>query len=83
MVYSNLNAVLFRKIGPLYLTSYWSNIFFLVWRQMKHLQEDVEKEKGGILEGGGSKKQRKGRKQKISCGHDVSSNDHPGISANS
>lgn len=49
---------------------------------MKHLQEDVEKEKGGILEGGGSKKQRKGRKQKISCGHDVSSNDHPGISAN-
>lgn len=50
---------------------------------MEHLQEDVEKEKGGILEGGGSKKQRKGRKQKISCGHDVSSNDHPGISANS
>lgn len=49
---------------------------------MKHLQEDVEKEKGGILEGGGSKKQRNGRKQKISCGHDVSSNDHPGISAN-
>jgi len=49
---------------------------------MKHLQEDVGKEKGGILEGGGSKKQRKGRKQKISCGHDVSSNDHPGISAN-
>ncbi|WJX86620.1 hypothetical protein P8452_68906 [Trifolium repens] len=48
----------------------------------KHLQEDVEKEKGGIQEGRGSSRQRKGRKQKTSHGHDVSSSDHHGISAN-
>ncbi|KAI5422303.1 uncharacterized protein LOC127076226 isoform X1 [Lathyrus oleraceus] len=50
---------------------------------VKRHQEDVaEKEKGGIQERGGSNRQRKGRKQKISYGHDVSSNDNHGISAN-
>nr|XP_012574112.2 LOW QUALITY PROTEIN: uncharacterized protein LOC101509142 [Cicer arietinum] len=50
---------------------------------VKRLQEVVMKENEGILEGGGShRKERKGRKQKISYGHDVSSNDHHGISTN-
>ncbi|CAI8607840.1 unnamed protein product [Vicia faba] len=50
---------------------------------VKRLQEDVEeKVKGGIQEGGGSNRQRTGRKQKISYGHDVSSNDNNAISAN-
>ncbi|CAK8560495.1 unnamed protein product [Lathyrus sativus] len=50
---------------------------------VKRRQRDVaEKEKGGIREGGGSNRQRKDRKQNISYGHDVSSNDNHGISAN-
>ncbi|XP_058743767.1 uncharacterized protein LOC131616455 isoform X1 [Vicia villosa] len=47
----------------------------------RHQEDAVEKEKGGIQGGGGSNRQR-GRKQKISYGHDVSSNDNHGISAN-
>nr|AFK42830.1 unknown [Lotus japonicus] len=47
----------------------------------QHLQ-GIKKENVGIPEGGGSSRHRNGRKQKISRGHDVSSNDYPGISAN-
>ncbi|RDY09542.1 DnaJ-like subfamily B member 6 [Mucuna pruriens] len=42
--------------------------------------QDIKKGKEGIPEGGGSNRQRNGRKQKMSYGHDVSSNNYPGIS---
>ncbi|KAG4937926.1 hypothetical protein JHK82_045735 [Glycine max] len=41
--------------------------------------QDIKKKKGGIL-GGGRSRHRNGRKQNMSYGHDVSSNDYPGIS---
>ncbi|KAI4355390.1 hypothetical protein L6164_004170 [Bauhinia variegata] len=45
---------------------------------------DIKKEKGvrgGIQGGGGSSRRTNGRKQKVSSGHDVSSGDYSGISA--
>lgn len=73
------------KSAPLRLASYWFKYFwFLIWRQVKRLQEDVMKENEGILEGGGSHRQRKKRKKakNFIWSYDVSSNDHHGISTN-
>ncbi|KAK7275533.1 hypothetical protein RIF29_16652 [Crotalaria pallida] len=47
---------------------------------VKNLQ-DIKKEKGGIQEEGGNRRQRRGRKRKTSHGHGASSNDYSGISA--
>ncbi|KAK9282178.1 hypothetical protein L1049_005090 [Liquidambar formosana] len=50
--------------------------------QAEH-QRDSRKGKGarGGIPGGGGSKRRNGRKQKVSSGHDVSSNEYSGISA--
>ncbi|KAF1863506.1 hypothetical protein Lal_00030543, partial [Lupinus albus] len=47
---------------------------------VKHIQ-DIKKGKRGIQEEGGKSRDRSVRKQKISHGHDISSDDFPGISA--
>lgn len=61
----------------------FSLYLIFMWRQAKQqLQEDLEKGKRGIPEGGVSNRHRNGRKQKMSYGHDVTSNDHSRISAN-
>ena len=51
-----------------------------MWKWQVNQLQDIKKGKGGILGGGGRSRHRSGRKQKMFYGHDVWSNDYPGIS---